>query len=145
AMPIDVTCPNCKATLRAPDASAGKKIKCPKCETITEVPAAAQSAPSPVSAVPPASPSPPPAPPPATASAAPPRDEDRPRRRDYDDDRPRLRRYDDDDDYDRGSRRHRGPRRDAHETEPGTGLQLGLGIGSICLGVISLCFSFIPC
>jgi hypothetical protein len=147
-MPIDVTCPGCQATLRAPDAAAGKKIKCPKCQTVADVPAAAPPAGNQVSAAPP-----PPPQPLATAAPAPapppPRREEESRRRDDDDrrsrrdddDRPRRRDRDDDDD-DRRWRRNRGPRRDAHETEHGTGLQLGLGIGSISLGVFALIFSF---
>lgn len=39
-MPIPVTCA-CGATLRVPDAVAGRKVKCPKCTGIVAVPAAA--------------------------------------------------------------------------------------------------------
>jgi phage FluMu protein Com len=42
-MPISVSCTNCSATLRTPDTAAGKKIKCPKCQTILSVPVAAAS------------------------------------------------------------------------------------------------------
>ena len=38
-MPIVVTCPSCSATLRAPDAAAGKRVKCSKCTSTIEVPA----------------------------------------------------------------------------------------------------------
>jgi phage FluMu protein Com len=38
-MPIDVRCSECSTKLRAPDTAAGKKIKCPKCQTIIPVPA----------------------------------------------------------------------------------------------------------
>src|SRR5262245_10230506 len=138
-MPIDIVCKGCSATLRAPVTAAGKKIKCPKCATIADVPAdAKENAPR---AVPP-----PPPPvvaqsrPPVVARAAPPIEEEVPRR--WRDGSPR-RGYDDDDNYDR-FRRRRGPRRDAHETEPGTGLQLGLGIGSTSVGALALCFAIIP-
>ncbi len=40
-MPIVVTCPSCATTLKAPDAAAGKKVKCPKCTSTIAVPAAA--------------------------------------------------------------------------------------------------------
>ncbi len=40
-MPIVVTCPSCSATLKAPDNAAGRKLKCPKCTSVIEVPAAA--------------------------------------------------------------------------------------------------------
>ena len=39
-MPIEVTCPSCKATLPAPNEFAGKKIRCADCQGIVEVPAA---------------------------------------------------------------------------------------------------------
>src|SRR5581483_1241549 len=39
-MPVSVTCP-CGAKLTAPDAAAGKKVKCPKCGHPVAVPAAA--------------------------------------------------------------------------------------------------------
>ena len=39
-MPIEVTCPSCRATLPAPDEFAGKKIRCADCQGIVEVPAA---------------------------------------------------------------------------------------------------------
>jgi TM2 domain-containing membrane protein YozV len=40
-MPIIVTCPSCSTTLKAPDAAAGKKVKCPKCTSPITVPAPA--------------------------------------------------------------------------------------------------------
>jgi hypothetical protein len=40
-MPISVVCPGCSAKLNAPDAAAGKKVKCPKCQGAIVVPAAA--------------------------------------------------------------------------------------------------------
>ncbi len=121
-MPIPVVCGNCQTRLNAPDAAAGKKVKCPKCQTVMAVPGAA--APPPPAAdtpfdfnddpqprrtggeSPPARPAPesPPPPPPAAgaafdfgaavSSASEPKGRgDRPRRED--DDRPRRR--DDDD------------------------------------------------
>ena len=39
-MPIAVTCPECSAKMKAPDAAAGKKVKCPKCGEMLTVPAA---------------------------------------------------------------------------------------------------------
>lgn len=38
-MPIHVICTGCQAKLKAPDTAAGKKTKCPKCQTIVSVPA----------------------------------------------------------------------------------------------------------
>ncbi len=40
-MSIVVTCPSCSANIKAPDAAAGKRVKCPKCTSTIEVPAAA--------------------------------------------------------------------------------------------------------
>ena len=40
-MPIPVTCSSCPAKMNAPDAAAGKKVKCPKCQQIITVPAPA--------------------------------------------------------------------------------------------------------
>lgn len=42
-MPIAVVCPGCAAKLNAPDAAAGKKVKCPKpgCGTVLTIPAPA--------------------------------------------------------------------------------------------------------
>lgn len=39
-MPISVQCPSCSAKLNAPDAAAGKRVKCPKCQTVVPIPAA---------------------------------------------------------------------------------------------------------
>jgi hypothetical protein len=41
-MPIAVTCPGCSARMKAPDAAAGKKVKCPKCQGAITVPGSAQ-------------------------------------------------------------------------------------------------------
>jgi len=43
-MPIEFPCPQCGRTLRTPDGSEGKKAKCPSCETVSEIPAAAPPA-----------------------------------------------------------------------------------------------------
>src|SRR5262245_26890235 len=37
-MPISVVCPQCGAKLNAPDSAAGKRVKCPKCQTAMLVP-----------------------------------------------------------------------------------------------------------
>lgn len=50
-MPIEFTCVTCGRLLRTPDQSAGKKARCPACQTLVDVPsppsAAAPAAPSP--------------------------------------------------------------------------------------------------
>ncbi|HBI41927.1 MAG TPA: hypothetical protein DDY78_03595 [Planctomycetales bacterium] len=38
-MTISVTCPTCGTKLRAPGASVGKRLKCPKCGEIVALPA----------------------------------------------------------------------------------------------------------
>src|SRR4051794_12005511 len=43
-MPITVACPGCAAQLRAPEAAAGGKSKCPKCGGVVSVPAAEEVA-----------------------------------------------------------------------------------------------------
>jgi GYF domain 2 len=45
-MPLQVACPGCNAKLRAPDAAAGKKTKCPKCQGVISIPVDAPQAPS---------------------------------------------------------------------------------------------------
>ncbi len=37
-MPIKLTCPTCTAQMNAPDAAAGKRVKCPKCQKVLVVP-----------------------------------------------------------------------------------------------------------
>ena len=37
-MPIAIQCAGCKQRLRVPDKAAGKRIKCPKCQTVLSVP-----------------------------------------------------------------------------------------------------------
>jgi len=61
-MPIEFNCPNCQQQLRVPDDAAGKQAKCPRCESIADVPSTErQSGTSPfsdanaASAVPPSS------------------------------------------------------------------------------------------
>jgi len=43
-MPIEVTCSSCQKRLRVPDHAAGKKIRCPKCRGVLNVPAAGAGA-----------------------------------------------------------------------------------------------------
>lgn len=45
-MPLQVVCPSCNAKLKAPDSAAGKRTKCPKCQTVIAVPADAPQAPA---------------------------------------------------------------------------------------------------
>ena len=45
-MSIVVTCPGCSANMKAPDAAAGKRVKCPKCTSTIEVPSAAPPPPA---------------------------------------------------------------------------------------------------
>src|ERR1700736_5830482 len=105
-MPIDVQCSGCSTMLRAPDTAAGKKVKCPKCEAVIAVPAAADNGLAVSSAPPPPEPM-------AMAKAAPAPS----RRREEEDDRPSRRRRFEEDDDDVDFRRRRGLRRDAHATE----------------------------
>lgn len=42
-MSIEVKCDGCQRRLRVPDSTAGKRIKCPKCQAIIQVPAEAES------------------------------------------------------------------------------------------------------
>lgn len=44
-MPIEVSCPRCGRTLRAPDELAGKSGRCPDCDTSVPIPESAPSAP----------------------------------------------------------------------------------------------------
>jgi phage FluMu protein Com len=44
-MPIEVFCQACQKKLRVPDTAAGKRIKCPKCQGVLNVPATAEAAP----------------------------------------------------------------------------------------------------
>lgn len=39
-MPIEIQCTNCSKRLRVPDNAAGKRVKCPGCQTVLSVPAA---------------------------------------------------------------------------------------------------------
>ena len=38
-MPIEISCDNCSKRLRVPDTAAGKRVKCPGCQTVLSVPA----------------------------------------------------------------------------------------------------------
>jgi hypothetical protein len=136
-MPIEVQC-SCGTTLRAPDAAAGKKIKCPKCEAIVPVPAAADPAAG-MRAAPPSLP-PEPAPPMASAAPAP------PRRRDdieEEDDRRPRRRFEEEDDRPR----RREPRREAASQEGDMGgvVPLILGIMSIIFSAMAIPLAFMGC
>jgi predicted Zn finger-like uncharacterized protein len=130
-MPITATCPECDTRVKVPDASAGKKVRCPSCKAIFTAPAAEEEAVS--------------RRPRAEARAARSRDEDeddrRPsRRRDEDEDeRPRSRRSRDDDYDDRPSRRV------TTRTEEGNGAALGLGIAALCCGIVGVLLDIIPC
>ncbi|MCI0455800.1 MAG: DUF1559 domain-containing protein [Gemmataceae bacterium] len=117
-MPILLTCPGCTKTLKAPDSVAGRKVKCPQCGTVLDVPAPAAEPPTAVSATPP----PPmvePARPPhyQAADAGPP---------------PR--------EWDRGR-----PRPVPAPAGGEGGLQLGLGIASLATGAVGLLVALIPC
>lgn len=48
-MPIEITCNSCSKRLRVPDNAAGKRVKCPQCQTVLSVPAAG-AAPTPAAA-----------------------------------------------------------------------------------------------
>jgi hypothetical protein len=116
-MPITVSCPSCNTTLKAPDAAAGRKVKCPKCATPFDVPAtAAVTAPAP--------PRPPAAPPPGDG------DEGRPRRR-----------REVEDEYEEDEFARRQPAAQGSNT----GAQFGLGVAALAVGAIGLVFAFIPC
>jgi uncharacterized Tic20 family protein len=54
-MPIVIACPSCKAKMKAPDAAAGKAVKCPGCGAALKVPAATAAVPAPAAARAPAS------------------------------------------------------------------------------------------
>ena len=41
-MPVELSCAGCSKTLRVPEQHAGKKAKCPKCQTINVVPSASE-------------------------------------------------------------------------------------------------------
>ncbi len=126
-MPLSVQCP-CGAKLRAPDAAAGKSLKCPKCGEGVPVPASAAQ-----SAIPPnRDPTRKPAEPPRAADAAPPPptavgDERHPRERARTDDRPHRRDADGDTDNK--------PRRGS----PIVALVVG-GIALVGFGIVALAF-----
>jgi hypothetical protein len=65
-MPIRLSCPACDKPMQAPDAAAGKRVKCPNCQAVVAVPAASAAPVAPAAALPP------PVPPRAAAPAAPP-------------------------------------------------------------------------
>lgn len=82
-MPIPVVCASCQTRLNAPDAAAGKKVKCPKCQAVMAVPAGDE--PPPLPPPPAAAGTPfdfgggsPPPPPPSRRSAPPPPESEAP-------------------------------------------------------------------
>ncbi|MDB5307289.1 MAG: hypothetical protein JWO38_1491 [Gemmataceae bacterium] len=95
-MPIAVLCPGCNARLNAPDAAAGKTVKCPKCKAAMVVPAPAADAG--FEAV--DDPTPPPKKP-APASARPPRAKTDVTLDDSEDEKPRARKKSRDDEDDK--------------------------------------------
>jgi hypothetical protein len=145
-MPIPVLCPGCSVRLNAPDAAAGKNVKCPKCQTLMTIPAADGMD---LDDAPPSKPTPkrPPAPPPKSAPvrsaagparppAAPPPRKPAPVKTDVmldddEDDRPRRRHRDDEDDDDDRPRKKKGPAKKG-------GLNPGVLIGAGVLGVVLL-------
>jgi hypothetical protein len=135
-MPILVACPGCSTKLNAPDAAAGKRVKCPKPQCGMIVPVPAPAAADPGFEVVEDEPAPPP-PKPKTKpliAVVEADDDDRPRsrrRRDEneEDDRPRKRRGDDYDDY--GDDRPR--RKKRKKTGMGTGAIVGIVLGGIVL------------
>ena len=142
-MPISVSCA-CGANLKAPDAAAGRRVKCPKCGTPLVVPAPAASAdfemvddepaPAPVAARPVT------APPVAAARPRPAEDDDAPkskRRRDEEThDQPRGKRRQDDDDAPKRKRRRDDEDDDRPKKKGALPLILGIvgGIMLVCGG-----------
>src|ERR1700677_1040762 len=55
-MPIEFPCPSCSKLLRTPDASAGKKAKCPQCAAIVDIPVGSYPSPPQPSNIPPSFP-----------------------------------------------------------------------------------------
>jgi hypothetical protein len=140
-MPVLAECSSCGSKLKIPDNMLGRKVKCPKCGTITvvdgrdEPPSAGVRAArddaedlSPVRS-------------PAPSRRDNDYDDDRPSRRPRDDDYDKDRRRPRDDDYDDDRPRQQSIRDPAQQN----GAALGLGIGSLVLGIIALLFAFIPC
>jgi hypothetical protein len=148
-MPILVACQSCGTKLSAPDAGAGKHVRCPKsgCGALVPVPmplpaeevAVVDAVPVP----PKPRPAPPPLPPTTRATPADDDEDDRPRRRRDDDDRPSRRRRDADDDDDRPRSRRRDddddeedrPRRRPRRKRSGTNLVV---VVAVVLGLILL-------
>jgi hypothetical protein len=116
-MPIPVNCPNCGTGLKAPDSAAGRTVRCPKCSTQFGIPAAGAQPLGSVSAAP--LPAYQPAPQPPSG---------------YDN-------YDNYRDEGPGYRRRPPPR----PSEPGTGVQMGMGIASLSVGAAGLVIGLIPC
>lgn len=108
-MPILVACPGCSARLNAPDAAAGKRVKCPKCQALIPVPAATPAFEEVEDEAP------------AKPSAR------RPRGEEQDDDRPHRRPRDDRDDDDRPRKRRKPPARSGG-VPAAVWVALGLGL-----------------
>ncbi|HEY1188861.1 MAG TPA: hypothetical protein VGE74_14495 [Gemmata sp.] len=123
-MPL-VVCPGCSAKLNAPENAAGKKVRCPKCQTVVPVPAPVaelevpELEPLPIEPDPPEPMRPAKAPPQPVRNADDEDGDDRPRKRrreERDDDRPGKRRPDDETEDDD---RPRKGGKSAQKSEPG--------------------------
>ena len=110
-MPILVVCAECKARLNAPDAAAGKTLKCPKCQSALVVPAVAAAPEFEVVDEEPA--------PAKKPAAAPPAKKKIVVEDDDDDDRPKAKKQRDDDGDDRPRARKRSRDDDDDEDEDG--------------------------
>ncbi len=160
-MPIVVACP-CGTKLRAPDAAAGKRVKCPKCGTPLSVPAAAdfeevEDAPPPVASPAKKKPTPvdadddaprPAKKPPVVAARAKPArveadDADTPktkRRRDEDEEPPKTKRRRDDDEDDTPKKGKGKPAKAKSKLPLILGVVIGgvvlLGLAGVVVGII---------
>src|SRR5262249_40380654 len=150
-------CPNCKVQLRIPDSAAGGSVKCPKCGTLTEVPAAGVEPEPPaeeiLSVLPVVSAAPPSrlVPEEKDELAEPELERERAeRRRGWEGDRGepvgRRRRWEEDEDFyeSRGQRQRYGRDREDYPPGPNTGLQIALGVAALAVGAIGLLISLTP-
>lgn len=133
-MPIPVLCPGCNARLNAPDAAAGRNVKCPKCQTLMTIPTP-QAAGNDFDIVDEPAPRKQPPPPRKSGPVAAPTKRPAPMKSDIvidddEDDRPRKRRRDDDDDDDD---RPRKKKRKKKASGPPPGLLIGGGIAAVLL------------
>jgi hypothetical protein len=122
-MPISIDCTTCGAKLKAPDRTAGAKIKCPKCQAMLLVPDLAQQGASGISAQRPPEPA--------------------PRRVETRNESDRADDEGDDSDF-RERRSRRGRRSKKKSSGAAGGVCIGMGIGGIVLGLLAVAFSFIP-